>query len=164
MFLCGMFAGLCYCVTHPIETVKTRVQVTSANSANRKGFFRAFAEIAKTEGKYLYLKHSFYNIFVSDLKGKIFYFWPSGQFAHRSIASHCFCWSCFCFVNLVAFYELANSTYRILGYLVVWHLNAYFSCVCIYIYTYIIVNLIIFHKLILCDIQSECNVIIEAVN
>ena len=53
VFLCGMFAGLCYCVTHPIETVKTRVQVTSANSANRKGFFRAFAEIAKTEGKYL---------------------------------------------------------------------------------------------------------------
>lgn len=50
VFLCGMFAGLCYCVTHPIETVKTRVQVTSAQSANTKGFFRAFAEIAKTEG------------------------------------------------------------------------------------------------------------------
>ncbi|KAI0230166.1 Mitochondrial ornithine transporter 1 [Lamellibrachia satsuma] len=50
VFLCGMFAGLCYCITHPIETVKTRVQVTSGHSANTKGFFRAFAEIAKTEG------------------------------------------------------------------------------------------------------------------
>lgn len=53
VFLCGMFAGLCYCITHPIETVKTRVQVTSGHSANTKGFFRAFAEIAKTEGTLL---------------------------------------------------------------------------------------------------------------
>ena len=50
VFMCGMFAGLCYCITHPIETVKTRVQVQSDTCKDRKGFIKTFAHIAKTEG------------------------------------------------------------------------------------------------------------------
>lgn len=49
VFICGMFAGMCFCVTHPIESVKTRVQVMSAVSSTQ-GFLRMFAHILKTEG------------------------------------------------------------------------------------------------------------------
>ena len=49
VFLCGMFAGLCFCITHPIETVKTRVQVMSGVSETR-GFLSAMVHILKTEG------------------------------------------------------------------------------------------------------------------
>ena len=51
VFLSGVFAGLCYCITHPIESVKTRVQVMSAVKET-KGFFNAFLQILKTEGMF----------------------------------------------------------------------------------------------------------------
>lgn len=54
VFFCGVFAGFCYCVTHPIESVKTRVQVMSAVSQT-KGFFGTFWNIVKTEGNLLTL-------------------------------------------------------------------------------------------------------------
>ncbi len=50
VFVCGVFAGLCFCVTHPIESVKTRVQVLSAVEETR-GFFRAFVHIIRHEGQ-----------------------------------------------------------------------------------------------------------------
>ncbi len=48
--MCGVFAGLCFCVTHPLEAVKTRVQVMSAVGMNR-GFLAAMLHILKHEGK-----------------------------------------------------------------------------------------------------------------
>jgi len=48
VFLCGVFAGLCFCATHPIESVKTRVQV--AKPGECRGFIHAFSQIIKSEG------------------------------------------------------------------------------------------------------------------
>ncbi len=56
----GMLAGLCFCVTHPIESVKTRVQVADVTNEDRKGFFRAAARILKSEGLY---SHQFLLVF-----------------------------------------------------------------------------------------------------
>ena len=52
MFLCGTFAGLFYCVTHPLEAVKTRVQVMSA-VGKHKGFISSLVHIVKYEGEHL---------------------------------------------------------------------------------------------------------------
>ena len=46
VFLCGVIAGICFCATHPIESVKTRVQIMPES----RGFFRGFMHIMKTEG------------------------------------------------------------------------------------------------------------------
>jgi len=46
IFLCGLWAGLCYCLLHPIESVKTRVQVAPKS----KGFARTTASILRKEG------------------------------------------------------------------------------------------------------------------
>ena len=51
VFGCGLFAGLCFCVTHPIESVKTRVQVMSAHGES-KGFVRSTFHILRSEGQY----------------------------------------------------------------------------------------------------------------
>ncbi|ELT98792.1 hypothetical protein CAPTEDRAFT_170059 [Capitella teleta] len=48
VFTCGVFAGLCFCVTHPIESIKTRVQVTP--DGGQQGFMRATYTILKQEG------------------------------------------------------------------------------------------------------------------
>ncbi len=48
--MCGVFAGLCFCVTHPLEAVKTRVQVMSAVGMKR-GVLATMAHILKNEGK-----------------------------------------------------------------------------------------------------------------
>eukprot|EP00914_Ancora_sagittata_P015835 GHVO01031448.1.p1 GENE.GHVO01031448.1~~GHVO01031448.1.p1 ORF type:complete len:420 (-),score=11.47 GHVO01031448.1:278-1468(-) len=48
VFTCGVFAGLCFCVTHPIESIKTRVQVTP--DSGQQGFMRASYVILKQEG------------------------------------------------------------------------------------------------------------------
>ena len=63
--MCGMLAGLCYCITHPIETVKTRVQVQPDN-VKRQGFIRTFAHIARTEG-FILLAYDYFviNIFIN---------------------------------------------------------------------------------------------------
>ena len=50
VFLCGTFAGLSYCITHPLEAVKTRVQVKSAFGKHR-GFLSSLVRIVKREGK-----------------------------------------------------------------------------------------------------------------
>ncbi len=50
VFVCGMFAGLLYCITHPLEAVKTRVQVRSAVERHR-GFVSSLVHIIKHEGK-----------------------------------------------------------------------------------------------------------------
>lgn len=47
VFLCGVFAGLCFCITHPIESIKTRVQVTPDG---KQGFIKAACSILKEEG------------------------------------------------------------------------------------------------------------------
>ena len=52
VFLCGTFAGLFYCITHPLEAVKTRVQVMSA-IGKHKGFLSSLVHIVKYEGKHL---------------------------------------------------------------------------------------------------------------
>lgn len=49
VFFSGVFAGLCFCITHPIESVKTRVQVMSALSQTG-GFIKTAALILRTEG------------------------------------------------------------------------------------------------------------------
>ena len=50
VFLCGTFAGLFYCITHPLEAVKTRVQVMSA-VGKHKGFISSLVHIVKYEGE-----------------------------------------------------------------------------------------------------------------
>lgn len=51
-FLCGCWAGLCFCITHPIETVKSRIQVARGADINCNGFFKTAVHIVKNEGCY----------------------------------------------------------------------------------------------------------------
>lgn len=54
VFLAGVFAGLCFCSTHPIESIKTRVQVLSGSSSHshqvRHGFIGTAWHILRNEG------------------------------------------------------------------------------------------------------------------
>ena len=49
VFMAGVFAGMCFCITHPIESVKTRVQVQSAY-CKTGGFFKTALKILRSEG------------------------------------------------------------------------------------------------------------------
>lgn len=61
-----MFAGLCFCVTHPIESVKTRVQVMSAVSETR-GFIGAMVHILRTEGQFWARLHAYLSAILCNL-------------------------------------------------------------------------------------------------
>ena len=50
VFLCGVAAGMCFCITHPIESVKTRVQVMTVIDKSR-GFINTAYHILSTEGE-----------------------------------------------------------------------------------------------------------------
>ena len=85
VFLCGTFAGLFYCITHPLEAVKTRVQVMSA-VGKHKGFISSLVHIVKYEGELLQHRvgvalamnhqkyHGHYNSFKQGKNKKVFQF------------------------------------------------------------------------------------------
>jgi len=49
-FLCGCWTGFCFCILHPIETVKSRIQVAEGVGDQYRGFIKTTADIIKNEG------------------------------------------------------------------------------------------------------------------